>query len=280
LLINGYHEFSEAGVVPATRQTMALVGPVVRNNSLFLLAIVAIPLFIWLTGKREAAPEAEEASAADRRLAAAKARRARAYRLGAAAAALGILAAVGVAYAQERMPKAVSPPEAAAREGDAAVVPVETLEEGKLHRYGFLTGGRLVRFLVLRTSDEKVRVTLDACEICGPFGYIQEGKQLLCLNCAAEINPFTLGIAGGCNPIPLEAEVTETQVRVPISRLEDVASLFADQPGIEEIDPVCGMRVKMSQAAAFETFGGKTYYFCREECQAKFREDPAAYTDQ
>lgn len=29
LLINGYHEFSEAGVVPATRRSMALIGPAV-----------------------------------------------------------------------------------------------------------------------------------------------------------------------------------------------------------------------------------------------------------
>jgi YHS domain-containing protein len=45
---------------------------------------------------------------------------------------------------------------------------------------------------------------------------------------------------------------------------------------IDQIDPVCGMRV--SSAKAFKTTEhGKDYYFCSEECQEKFQADPEAF---
>ena len=43
------------------------------------------------------------------------------------------------------------------------------------------------------------------------------------------------------------------------------------------IDPVCGMTVVPSRAAASEEFEGKTYYFCGKGCAAKFQGDPAKY---
>ena len=50
LLFNGYHEFAEAGIVPSTR-SMAIVYPIVHNNSLFIIAMISIPLFFWLSKK-------------------------------------------------------------------------------------------------------------------------------------------------------------------------------------------------------------------------------------
>jgi len=278
LLINGYHEFAEIAILPANRTSMALVGPVVRNNSLFILAIVAIPLFIWLTRKPEAATQEGDVSPVAKRAATAKIRRERFYRIGAVTTALAVLISVGVVYAREIAPRNVPPPEPVAREGGFAVIPIEALADGKLHRMGFLANGRLVRFLVMKTSDGKIRTALDACEICGAFGYIQEGENLLCLNCSAEINPFTIGNSGGCNPIPLDSEVTATHVKVPVRALEAKAAIFTAQSGLEEVDPVCGMRIRLSEAAGFETYNGKTYYFCgMGKCQASFKADPGAY---
>lgn len=278
LLVNGYHEFSEVGIVPATRTSMAIVGPIVRHNSLFILALVAIPLFIWLTRKPEPVDQEEDVSQAARRTETARIRRERFYRLGAVASALAVLISVGIVYAREIAPKNVPPPQPVAREGEFAVVPVDALADGKLHRLGFLSSGRMVRFLAMKTSDGKIRTALDACEICGAFGYIQEGENLLCLNCAAEINPFTMGVSGGCNPIPLKSEVTATHVKVPVRALEEKAAVFTAQPGLEEVDPVCGMRIRLTEAAGFETYNGKTFYFCgMGKCQALFKADPGAY---
>lgn len=44
-----------------------------------------------------------------------------------------------------------------------------------------------------------------------------------------------------------------------------------------EIDPVCGMRVRPSEAAARLVYDGKTFYFCSEICAAKFKADPHKY---
>jgi len=44
-----------------------------------------------------------------------------------------------------------------------------------------------------------------------------------------------------------------------------------------EIDPVCGMQVKPSEAAARIVEDGKTYYFCSQGCAAKFKADPSKY---
>jgi Cu+-exporting ATPase len=44
-------------------------------------------------------------------------------------------------------------------------------------------------------------------------------------------------------------------------------------------DPVCGMTIDESQAAAVARHDGQTYYFCAASCQAKFVADPARYLD-
>jgi len=44
-----------------------------------------------------------------------------------------------------------------------------------------------------------------------------------------------------------------------------------------ERDPVCGMTVDPTRAAAQAEHGGETYYFCCAGCAAKFRAEPAKY---
>lgn len=279
LLVNGYHEFSEAGLLPATQQSMGIVGPVVRNNALFILAMVAIPLFVWLTDRVESVNEGA-VTKAEHRLSVAKRRRSQLNRYGAVASACLVLVVVGIVYAHELVPKTVPPPIPVLRDGDEVVIPVKDLEDGTLQRLGFLSQGRMVRFLAMKTDDGKIRTALDACEICGSFGYVQEDANLLCLNCAAGINPLTLDVGGGCNPVPLASEVSEGQVRVAVSILERASSMFDEQPALVQIDPVCGMRVKMNEAATFETYADKTYYFCEmDRCAAAFKKDPAAYVE-
>jgi YHS domain-containing protein len=42
-------------------------------------------------------------------------------------------------------------------------------------------------------------------------------------------------------------------------------------------DPVCGMNVEESKAAATSTYGGQTYYFCAKVCNENFDKDPEKY---
>ncbi|WP_246040639.1 heavy metal translocating P-type ATPase [Roseovarius arcticus] len=50
-------------------------------------------------------------------------------------------------------------------------------------------------------------------------------------------------------------------------------------PETSVVDPVCGMTVTMKPDTRTAAFEGKDFYFCSENCQAKFKADPAAYTD-
>ncbi len=43
------------------------------------------------------------------------------------------------------------------------------------------------------------------------------------------------------------------------------------------IDPVCHMEVNPDEAAEYEEYGGKTYYFCSIACAEKFVSDPQRY---
>jgi YHS domain-containing protein len=45
-------------------------------------------------------------------------------------------------------------------------------------------------------------------------------------------------------------------------------------------DPVCGMTVDESKAAATSEYGGQTYYFCSKGCKAAFDKEPEKYTKQ
>lgn len=42
-------------------------------------------------------------------------------------------------------------------------------------------------------------------------------------------------------------------------------------------DPVCGMQIDSTKAAASETVQGQAYYFCSSSCHSKFQANPDRY---
>jgi YHS domain-containing protein len=44
------------------------------------------------------------------------------------------------------------------------------------------------------------------------------------------------------------------------------------------VDPVCGMRINQTSAAATAEYEGRTYYFCVEQCREKFLSEPERYS--
>ena len=44
-------------------------------------------------------------------------------------------------------------------------------------------------------------------------------------------------------------------------------------------DPVCGMELLSGEAAATVQYGGKTYYFCSDECLERFEKQPTIYIE-
>jgi len=107
-----------------------------------------------------------------------------------------------------------------------AHIPLGQVADGDLHRYAAQLNGTEVRFLLYRKPDGNVATVLDACEICGPVGFYKSGNGIVCKNCAAPINPQSVGQAGGCNPVPLRATTTPDEVQVSQADLASGAHFF------------------------------------------------------
>jgi FTR1 family protein len=222
LLINAYHEFSEAGVVPTSAAAMAAVGPIVRNNIFFIVAILGLPLIIFLTpsrGQAVLAAASSNGNPAERRKQMARLQRQQRWQRLAGVTGIVILCFLCLDFVYARGPAALSPAENVAPQNNAVALPLFRLEDGRLHRFGFSEDGMRLRFFVMKSEAGKYGVAFDACENCGDQGYYQEGAAIFCMNCVAEINPATIGLGGGCNPIPLAHTVQADTLRLTVDDL-------------------------------------------------------------
>ena len=65
-----------------------------------------------------------------------------------------------------------------------------------------------IQFILVRGTDNKVRIALNTCQVCNPSPkayFVQEGEYLVCQNCGTKFHINKIGIEkGGCNPTPVE----------------------------------------------------------------------------
>lgn len=103
------------------------------------------------------------------------------------------------------------------------VIPVQDptmkLMDGALHTFSLVHDGEEIRIMIIKKPDNSLSVCLDACEICPPEGYGQREDHVVCLYCDTPIQTSTLGAPGGCNPIPLEAEIDDRFVRIDLKEI-------------------------------------------------------------
>jgi uncharacterized membrane protein len=110
------------------------------------------------------------------------------------------------------------------------LIPVETINDGNLHRFQYRTvSGTAVRFIVIRKSESAYGVGLDACDICGPTGYYQRGNQIVCKLCDVVMNIATIGFPGGCNPVPLRFSIAQSSMIILTKDLDAEAPRFQGQ---------------------------------------------------
>ena len=227
LIVGGFHEFAESGVLPSNKAMMAFVGPIVRNDTyIFLAAIVLAVVLVGLGGARApAAPPASDDGAAARRLALAESRRRRMTQVGGLVTAvlvIGILVG-GVMLQPGPPPKAAALAVTADAQG-AIDVPLASVNDGNIHFFEVAdpaSPGAALRFFAIRKPDGSLQACMDACEICGDLGYYQDTKGLNCRNCGAPINLPTLGQSGGCNPIPVVSRVAGDRLVVDAASIYD-----------------------------------------------------------
>jgi len=128
---------------------------------------------------------------------------------------------ITASFIYEKSASALSPATEVTFVDGKVSIPLKQVYDGELHRFEAKEGGVEVRFWLYQKPDGKIATLFDACEICGPVGFYKGAQGVICKNCAAPINPQSVGMPGGCNPIPLRAEVTADAV---IIKEADVAA--------------------------------------------------------
>ena len=212
LLVSGLHELSENGILPSSRQEMAIIGPIVRNDLFFFITILVLAALMVLFEMKSRQPVDLPASGAARRKALWTARRERLWMASVYVCSFIFIVMVTAGFIYEKSASALSPATAVSFVNGQVAVPLSQVYDGDLHRYEAKIGEVEVRFWIYQKPDGKIATLFDACEICGPVGFYKGPNGIVCKNCAAPINPQSVGMPGGCNPVPLKAEVTNDAV--------------------------------------------------------------------
>ena len=221
LIISGLHELSENGVLPSSKQEMAIIGPIVRNDLFFFVTIFALAALMVLFEVKRREPVAVPESPAERRKALWSARRERLWMASVYASSFLFIVLVTAEFIYAKSVSALSPATEVTFVNGQVSIPLAQVSDGDLHRFQATENGTEIRFWLYQKPDGKVATVFDACEICGAVGFYKGPNGVVCKNCAAPINAQSVGMAGGCNPIPLKAEQTSDAV---IIREADLAA--------------------------------------------------------
>jgi FTR1 family protein len=221
LVVAGLHELSESGVIPSSKREMSIIGPIVGNEEFFVVTVLALAALMVLFDAKRRQPLPEPTSPAERRKAVWTARKERLWMASVYVFSFLFIGMVTAEFVYAKSESALSPATEVSFTHGEITIPLSQVSDGDLHRYQAKENGTQVRFWLYKKPDGKISTVFDACQICGPVGFYKSGNGVVCKNCAAPINPQSIGTTGGCNPIPLKA--TETADAV-IIREADIAA--------------------------------------------------------
>lgn len=212
LVISGLHELSESGVIPSSKTEMAIVGPIVSNEWFFFVTIIALAALMILFDAKRRQPAGDFSSPAERRKAMWSARKERLWMGSVYVFSFLFIGTVTAEFVYAKSASALSPATEVTFTNGQVKIPLSQVSDGDLHRYQAKENGVDVRFFLYQKPDGKIATVFDACEICGAVGFFKSGSGVVCKNCAAPINPQSVGTAGGCNPIPLKTTTTADSI--------------------------------------------------------------------
>jgi FTR1 family protein len=227
LALTGVHELSEAMWIPSGPREMAVIGPIVRNDLFFFVLILSMAVLLVLrervSGQQQPAL-GSAAGAAERRRQQWEERKQRRWMFAAAIACLVVVLVLTADFIYAR--SAAASPEATPLVpiGQQVRIPLAQLRAGNLQFFSVETDGKRIRFLVIRKPDGSYGAALDACLICGPAGYRQQGPNVICRNCASAIYIPSIGQTGGCNPVVVQSRVESSELVIELASLVQNAS--------------------------------------------------------
>lgn len=176
LIVNSIHEFFEMGVLPPQAVVMDIIGPVVRNNLLFVLAILSIPAFTFMISNARRQTDRAERTQSPKH-----------WQFAAGLPTLSIVFLLG--FDNVFSAKSGTAIEAAhpVSPSDGFVhIPLSEADDGALHRYPFKQDSMDIRFLVVRTGLSAYATAFDACQQCYNYGkFCICGGNVICSQCEA-----------------------------------------------------------------------------------------------
>jgi len=221
LALTGLHELSEARWLPSSKQEMALIGPIVRNELFFFVFIFGAAALLvfreWQTASHSRAAK-EATGEAEKRLLESQNRRQRGWMAAAAIASLAVILVLTADFIYARANSAPPAARAVAISNGEIRVPVSEVQDGNLHLFTAQVGGQSLRFMIIK-KPSGWGTALDACRICGAEGYRQDGQNVVCRHCGSAIYVPTIGESGGCNPIGVPAHVDGADLVLDTSSL-------------------------------------------------------------
>jgi high-affinity iron transporter len=230
LIVSGLHELSESGFLPSSKREMAIIGPIVSNDWFFFVTIFALAaLMVLFEAKRRAPQIAPDASPAQRRKAMWTARRERLWMGSVYTFSFLFIAMVTAEFVYAKSTSGISPATEVTFADGKVSIPLAQVSDGDLHRFQSKEGSTEVRFWLYKKSDGKIATVFDACQICGSVGFYKSGNGVICKNCAAPINPQSVGTEGGCNPIPLKATQTADAIIIEEADVAAGSKAFGGQ---------------------------------------------------
>jgi len=229
LVISGLHELSESGVIASSKREMAIIGPIVSNDWFFFVTIFALAALMILFEAKRREPAPANASPAERRKAAWSARRERMWMISVLTFSFIFMALITAEFVYAKSVSNLSPATEVTFTNGRVSIPLAQVADGDLHRFQATENGTAIRFWLYQKPDGKVATVFDACQICGAVGFYKGPNGVVCRNCAAPINPQSVGTAGGCNPVPLKATQTADAVIIQEADLAAGSRMFEQQ---------------------------------------------------
>lgn len=215
-------------ILPSNALLFSSITFVVNHSNLFiyivLLFIATMPILLWR--KNIKITEQYNNKAELRKL---KAIKRNARRWAKASLFFLLISFLSLSVLRYHIGKEVplSPPENYVIENGMAIIPLEELEDDKLHRYQYITEDKIaMRFIAIKKSEGAYGIGLDACDICGPSGYFERNGDVICKLCDVVMNKATIGFPGGCNPVPLPYILHDGKIKIKLEDLEKESYRF------------------------------------------------------
>jgi high-affinity iron transporter len=226
LAVTGLHELSEAQWLPSSRQEMALVGPIVRNDLFFFVFIFGAAALLILREWQSASrgkDASQPAGQAEKRLLDSQNRKQRRWMMAAATACLAVILVLTADFMDSRQTSAPPSPRPITAAGNEVRVPLSEVQDGNLHLFTLAVNGQSLRFMVIK-KPSGWGTALDACRICGAEGYRQDGQNVVCRHCGSAIYVPSIGEPGGCNPIGVPAHLDGADLVLDVASLTQAAT--------------------------------------------------------